>query len=49
MIWLFPERPCQSLTKTEEDVCKQPLGLSAGSPVEELEKGLKESKGFATP
>jgi hypothetical protein len=30
--------------------CSQPtIGLSMGSPVEELEKGLKELKGFATP
>jgi hypothetical protein len=25
------------------------IGLSTESPVEELEKGLKELKGFATP
>jgi hypothetical protein len=25
------------------------IGLSVGSPIEELEKGLKELKGFATP
>jgi hypothetical protein len=30
--------------------CSQPNnGLSTGSPIEELEKGLKELKGFATP
>jgi hypothetical protein len=30
--------------------CLQPtIGLSVGSPIEELEKGLKELKGFATP
>jgi hypothetical protein len=30
--------------------CLQPtIGLSSGYPVEELEKGLKELKGFATP
>jgi hypothetical protein len=29
--------------------CSQSMiGLSAGSPIEELEKGLKELKGFAT-
>jgi hypothetical protein len=29
--------------------CSQPtIGLSTGSPMEELEKGLKELKGFAT-
>jgi hypothetical protein len=25
------------------------IGLSTGSPMEELEKGLKKLKGFATP
>jgi hypothetical protein len=40
-IWLSPERPCQSLTN--RDGYLQPtLGLSTGSPIEELEKGLKE-------
>jgi hypothetical protein len=30
--------------------CSQPtIGISTGSPMEELEKGLKELKGFATP
>ena len=30
--------------------CSQPtIGLSTGSPMEELEKGLKEQKGFTTP
>ena len=30
--------------------CLQPtIGLSMGSPMEELEKGLKELKGFAAP
>jgi hypothetical protein len=30
--------------------CSQPtIGLNMGSPMEELEKGLKELKGFATP
>ena len=29
--------------------CSQPtIGLSTGSPMEELEKGLKELKGFVT-
>jgi hypothetical protein len=32
------------------DGCLQPIiGLSTGSPMEELEKGMKELKGFATP
>ena len=25
LIWVSPERPCQSLTNTEEDVSSQPL------------------------
>jgi hypothetical protein len=30
--------------------CSQPIiGLSMGIPVEELEKGLKELKGFVAP
>jgi hypothetical protein len=30
--------------------CSQPtIGLSTGFPMEEVEKGLKELKGFATP
>jgi hypothetical protein len=30
--------------------CSQPtIGLSAGSPIDELEKELKELKGFTTP
>jgi hypothetical protein len=30
--------------------CSEPtIGLSVGSPMEELEKGLKELKGLATP
>jgi hypothetical protein len=30
--------------------CSQPTSrLSTGTPMEELEKGLKELKGFATP
>jgi hypothetical protein len=30
--------------------CSQPtIGLSSGSPIEKLEKGLKKLKGFATP
>jgi hypothetical protein len=28
---------------------QQTFGLSMGSPIEELEKGLKELKGIATP
>jgi hypothetical protein len=48
------ERLCKSLTKTEADTlrggCSQPtFELVMGSAMEELEKGLKELKGFATP
>ena len=39
LIQLSPERLCQNLTYSEVD----------GSPMEELEKGLKELKGFETP
>jgi hypothetical protein len=49
LIYLSPERLCQSLTYTDMDAHSQPLDLSTGSPVEELEKGLKEPNGFATP
>jgi hypothetical protein len=42
------ERLCQSLTSRGR--CLQPtIGLSTGSPMEELEKGLKELRGFAAP
>jgi hypothetical protein len=35
---------------TENNFRSQPtIGLSMGSPIEELEKGRKELKGFATP
>ena len=44
LIWLSPERLCQSLTNTEADAHSQP-----GPPMEELEKGLKELKGFTIP
>jgi hypothetical protein len=48
LIWLSPERACQSLTNIGG--CLQPtIGLSTGSLIEELEKGLKELKEFATP
>jgi hypothetical protein len=48
LIQLSPERLCQYLTNT--DGCSQPtIGLSTGSPMEELEKVLKELKGSAAP
>jgi hypothetical protein len=43
LIQLSPENPYPNMTDTEADV------LSMGSPLEELEKGLKELKWFATP
>ena len=46
LIWMFPERLCQSLTDTDGVAC---IGLSTGSPMEELGEGLKGLKGFATP
>jgi hypothetical protein len=49
LIWLSPERFCQSLTNTKMDVHSQTIGLSMGFPVKQLEKGLKELKRFATP
>jgi hypothetical protein len=40
-------RSCQCLTNTESQSVFQPtIGLSTGSPMEELEKGPKELKGF---
>jgi hypothetical protein len=49
LIWLSSERPCQSLTNPEADAHSQLLDRVWGSPIEEVEKGLKELKGFATP
>ena len=47
LVWLSPERLCQILTNTDVDVCS--IGWSKWSPMEDLEKGLKELKGFVTP
>jgi hypothetical protein len=49
LIWLTPEGPCQSLENTETDAVWLAIRLSVRSTIEELEKGLKELKGFATP
>jgi hypothetical protein len=53
LIWLSPESFYQSLTNTEANAqsqCwKSTIGLSPGSQMEELEKGLKELRKFATP
>jgi hypothetical protein len=44
LMYLSPERPCKYRVR-----CSQlTIALSAGSPVEKLEKRLKELKGFAT-
>jgi hypothetical protein len=43
-MWLEPE------TDIYKGGCSQPtIELITGSPMEQLEKGLKELKGFATP
>jgi hypothetical protein len=42
LIQLSPERLCQILTNTDEDA--HSIGLSTGTPVEELWEGLKEVK-----
>ena len=50
LIELSSERLCKSLTNSEADACSQPtIGLNMGTPMEELAKGLKGQKGFATP
>jgi hypothetical protein len=49
LIWLSPERLCQSLTKTEAEAHSQLLDRAWGSPMEEVEKELKELRGFAAP
>jgi hypothetical protein len=49
LIWLSSERLCQSLTNTEDEACSQQLDLVWGPPIQKLEKGLKELRGFATP
>jgi hypothetical protein len=49
LIYLSPERLFQNLTNTNVDACSQPLNqLNMGTPMEELGKGLKDMKGFAT-
>jgi hypothetical protein len=48
LIYLSPEK--QPELDKYRGGCPQPtIGQSTGSPVEELEKGLKELKGFVTP
>jgi hypothetical protein len=43
------ERLCQYMTNTEVDALSQHIGLSTGSPMEELGKGPKELKELAAP
>jgi hypothetical protein len=44
------EKLCHSLTNKYKGRCLKPTTvLSKRSPVKELEKGLKELKGFAIP
>jgi hypothetical protein len=38
LIWLFPERLCQSLTNTEAECLYPTIGLSAGFLMEDLER-----------
>jgi hypothetical protein len=42
LLWLFPERLCQSLTNKVVEACNQPLDTARKSSMEELEKELKE-------
>ena len=49
LLWLSPEGSCQSVTDTKADTISQPLDSVWGSPVEELENGLENLKGFAVP
>ena len=49
LIWLSPERLCQSLMYTEAEAYSQPLDWAQGCLLKELEKGLKELRGFAAP
>jgi hypothetical protein len=49
LIRLSPERFCQSQTNSETEAQKTIIGLSTGSPKDEIEKGLKELSEFATP
>jgi hypothetical protein len=50
LAWLSSERPYQQLIKTDADTYIQPaIGLKSGTPMEELEEGLKEMKERVTP
>ena len=45
LIQLSTERLCQILTNTDMGVLQPTIGLSTGTPMEELGEGLKELKG----
>jgi hypothetical protein len=49
LIWLSPDRLWQNLTNTEVDASSKPFDWIWGSQMEELEKRLKELRGFDTP
>jgi len=50
LIYLSPKREALPEHGKYRGECLQPIiELRMGSPLEELEKGLKELKGFATP
>jgi hypothetical protein len=50
LIWLSPERLCQSLTNTEADSLSQPLDWAQGPRWwSQTEKGLKELRVFVAP
>jgi hypothetical protein len=48
LIWLSPERLCQSLKNTEEEAHSQPLDSTPGSLMEEMEKRLKDLRGVCS-
>jgi hypothetical protein len=49
LAWLSSERLYQQLTETDEDTYSPALDWDRGMSMEELEEGLKEQKGMATP
>ena len=50
LIWLSPEREALPEPDKYRGGCLKPtIALILGSPMEELEKGLKELRGFAAP
>jgi hypothetical protein len=47
LIWLPPQRLCQIYLVVQRWMLAANHGLSTGSLMEKLEKGLKELRGFA--